>query len=185
MSKRSEKAKAAVAEPAVEQTGAESQVSELEAANQAAIEEAAKANETPAKEKPVVVDEIPAGACEVYGKFDAASRTCKKCTVKEQCETKTASAKTKAGKPAKEKKERAPRANDGTFSIFGHCRGGSQAAIIEELLMQPTTVAEIQEKTGYTKSRITSHITWLVEKHSANCTKVVADGKLHFVLNQK
>lgn len=161
--------------------------SEAELANEQALKDAAAAQSEQKEEVPAPQEDvIPDGACEVYGQADPNSRACISCPALEQCKAKTAAAKVK---PAKEKKEgtaRTPRAaGDGTFSIFGHCRGGSQAAAIEAALVNPVTIAELAAMTGATASRVKAHINFLVTKHSDTCTMVKHEGgKIQFVLNK-
>jgi hypothetical protein len=94
-----------------------------------------------------------------------------------------ANKKSKGAKASGEPKARAPRpVGNGEFSKFGRCKATSQAGAIEKALEEPHTLAEIETITGCTASRIKSHINWLVSNHSATCTKVTADGKVHFTL---
>lgn len=131
-------------------------------------------------------DNPPAEACEVWGNCDVNSKICKSCPVIKDCVIVTS-----AGKKAKTSKVsdgtpkvRAPRpAGNGEFSKFGRCKATSQAGAIELALETPHTIAELETITGCTAGRIKSHINWLVSNHSANCTKVMADGKVHFTVN--
>jgi hypothetical protein len=142
--------------------------------------------ETPAVE-PVIegptLANPPADACEVWGNCDPNSKICKSCPVITDCGIVTnAGKKAKNVKASDGPKTRAPRpVGNGEFSKFGRCKATSQAGAIEKALEVPHTLAEIEAETGCTASRIKSHINWLVSNHSANCTKVSADGKIHFI----
>jgi hypothetical protein len=133
---------------------------------------------------------IPNGACELFGTQDPNSKACKKCAknypeASAACIAKTA--ESKKSKKAKAPGTSAPKAartnSTGEFSKFGHCKLNSQAGLIEVELEKPTTVDAISAATGASVARIKSHINWLVKNHSANCTKVMADGKIHFTVN--
>lgn len=204
-----EEAAAKAAEEAADQVdGSENTKTEEEEANEAALREiekaAEKAKETQeakpgdnsendeagavssdaaAAAEPIDVPP-PAGACQVWGEHDPHSRACKICPVVTECGEFTAKKKAKA-KPSGTRAAgtpRGPRVRTGEVSKFNMADLGSQSGKIDEALETPRTMDELTAYTGFSTSRIKSHIKWLETKRADRCVKVIDGNKISFKL---
>ena len=126
----------------------------------------------------------PAGACQVWGEHDPHSRACKICPVVAECGEFTAKKKAKS-KPSGTRAAgtpRGPRVRTGEVSKFNMADLGSQSGKIDEALETPRTMDELTAYTGFSTSRIKSHIKWLETKRADRCVKVVDGNKISFKL---